>query len=83
MIPFFSFHVIRLGPVAIQVWGLFVALGLVAALLVAGREVRYRGLPIDILYDLAIYFLIPSFILARVFYILFYDKFFACTILFY
>jgi len=63
-----------LGPVSIQVWGLLVALGLVAALLVASREIRRRRLPVDALYDLAVYFLIPSFVLARVFYVLFYDR---------
>lgn len=44
MIPYFEWRFIPLGPVTLQVWGLFAALGVVLGSWFAMREARRRGL---------------------------------------
>ena len=44
MIPYFEFHVIPLGPIPIQVWGLFVALGILAAAVLLNHVLKRDGL---------------------------------------
>ncbi|MFH2063476.1 MAG: prolipoprotein diacylglyceryl transferase family protein [bacterium] len=73
MIPYFAYHSLPLGPVDIQVWGLFVSAGLAAALLVARHELHRSRLPLGTLYDLAAYLLLPAIVMSRVLYILLYD----------
>lgn len=68
MIPYFSFRVIPIGPLAIQVWGLFVALGMLVALYVARREAKRRGLDPGAVTDLAAWIVISALIGARLFH---------------
>ena len=50
MIPWFQWNTISLGPLTIQVWGLFVALGMVLAFFLIGRRsVLYKVDKEDIL----------------------------------
>lgn len=73
MIPYVEWHVITLGPVHIQVWGLFVAAGILAAVAVGAREARRTGLDRERFIDLASSTLVMAFIGARLFHVLFYD----------
>jgi phosphatidylglycerol:prolipoprotein diacylglycerol transferase len=73
MIPFFEFHTINLGPIVIQVWGLFVALGITLALTFAYIVCKKYLLSGEVILDLAIWVLVGGFVMARVFHVLFYN----------
>jgi phosphatidylglycerol---prolipoprotein diacylglyceryl transferase len=68
MIPYWEWHVIHLGPVTIQVWGLFVALGILAAAAVGAREAERLGLERGRFLDLASVMLLGALVGARVFH---------------
>jgi phosphatidylglycerol:prolipoprotein diacylglycerol transferase len=72
MIPYFEFHAIPLGPISIQVWGLFVALGIVAALALGLRECKRLRLDPDAFLDLGSWILLGAFIGARFAHVAFY-----------
>ncbi|MEK9152021.1 MAG: prolipoprotein diacylglyceryl transferase family protein [Patescibacteria group bacterium] len=72
MIPYIEIHVIPVGPIQIQVWGLFVALGIAAALWLGARECRHRRLDIEVFFDLALWSLIGAFVGARLVHALAY-----------
>ncbi len=65
MIPYFRYTVIPLGAINIQVWGLFVSLGIIIALIVGIREGRRRGLDAGVLTDFATWIMVPALIFAR------------------
>lgn len=73
MIPYFELHLIQIGPVSIQTWGLFVAAGILAALFVGRRESSRLGLDKGVFTDFACWILIFAFILARLFHVFLYD----------
>ena len=73
MIPFFQFELIYLGPIAIHVWGLLVALGIAAGLTFAYFFCKKYLLSGEVILDMAIWVMAGAFIMARVFYILFYN----------
>lgn len=70
MIPAIEWTQIVLGPVTIQVWGLFVALGVVASLAVLRWYAKREGLSVDALFDASLWILIAGFIGARLFFLL-------------
>jgi phosphatidylglycerol---prolipoprotein diacylglyceryl transferase len=72
MIPYFSFSVIHLGPVTLQVWGIFVSLGIAAAVLWSYFSAKKHGLSGDAVLDMAIGVIFSGFVMARVFFVLFY-----------
>ncbi|HLD21059.1 MAG TPA: prolipoprotein diacylglyceryl transferase [Patescibacteria group bacterium] len=71
MIPYFQFTTIPLGPVTVQVWGLMVALGILAATWVAGKMARARGQDPKIIWDLSVWVIVGAFIMARVFMVIY------------
>lgn len=73
MIPFFQFELIQLGPITIYVWGLLVALGIIAGVTFAYFFCKKYLLSGEVILDMAIWVLLGSFLMARVFYILFYN----------
>lgn len=73
MIPYFQFVSFQVGPLTIFVWGLFVALGLLAALLLGVAEARKRGLSADAFVSLATWTIIAAFITARLAHVFLYD----------
>jgi phosphatidylglycerol:prolipoprotein diacylglycerol transferase len=73
MIPFFHFTTIPLGPVNLQVWGLMVALGILAALGVAYLLAKRFDLDGDLFLDLAVWALVSALIFARLAYVVFYN----------
>ncbi|MDD5252237.1 MAG: prolipoprotein diacylglyceryl transferase [Patescibacteria group bacterium] len=72
MIPYFEFTGVQFGPVHLQSWGFFVALGILAALVVGQREARRRGLTGDLFVDFATWAVIGGIVGGRLFYALFY-----------
>lgn len=73
MIPFFVFTTIPIGPLRIQVWGLFVAAGIVVATLVGRREARRRGLDPAAFVDFASWTIVSALVVARLFHAFVYE----------
>jgi phosphatidylglycerol---prolipoprotein diacylglyceryl transferase len=73
MLPYFEAHLIPLGPVNIQVWGLLAATGIAAAVLTGRREARRRGLDPERFIDFAAACVLGGLIGARMFYALVYE----------
>lgn len=71
MIPYYQFNTISLGPLTIQVWGLFVSFGILAALGVIRFRARKTGLSERHIFDLAFWILIAAFLGARILYALY------------
>jgi phosphatidylglycerol---prolipoprotein diacylglyceryl transferase len=71
MIPYFQFTSIPLGPITIQVWGLMVAMGILAATWVAAKMAIRRGQDPKIIWDLSVWVIVGAFIMARVFMVIY------------
>lgn len=72
MIPWFEYHVIRLGPLPIQVWGLCVALGILLVFGILHREAKKKGLSDDMIFGITLRAIIWGIIGSRLFHVLFY-----------
>ncbi len=68
MIPYFRITSFPLGPVHIQVWGLMVATGMIAAIALGCRESKKRGLDPDAFFDFASWIMAFALIGARLFH---------------
>ncbi len=75
MIPYFEFHVIPLGPIPIQVWGLFVALGILTAAALLNHVLVRNGIDKGgkLAWDLAFVAMIGAVVGARLGHVFFYD----------
>ncbi len=73
MIPYFSYTSIPVGPLTIHVWGLAVASGMLAAILLARRIAERAGLDGEVIFDLALWVLMPAFIFSRLGHVVFYN----------
>lgn len=69
----FSIVTIHLGPIPIHVWGLFVALGFVAATFLAVRWSNGTLVKQNDILDFAVWAIVSAFVGARVGHIIFYD----------
>jgi phosphatidylglycerol---prolipoprotein diacylglyceryl transferase len=69
MIPYHVYDIINLGFIEISIWGLFVSLGFLLAILFLFFEARKKKFDINILPDLALGALISSFLGARILYV--------------
>lgn len=78
MLPYFQVNSILLGPVTIQVWGLLVSLGIIAAAGMAYFLARRHFLSREVVLDVALWALVSGLIFSRIFFVLFYapDYFF-------
>jgi phosphatidylglycerol:prolipoprotein diacylglycerol transferase len=56
--PFFSFSEIAIGPITLQVWGIFVAIGALIAYLFMLRQASKKGIYTKIIHDLFIWILL-------------------------
>lgn len=70
MLPFIQWTQFHIGPVPIQVWGLFVALGIALGLWVSVRVARARSLNTDAVMDIGLWSIASALIGARLFYAL-------------
>ena len=73
MIPYFQWTHIQLGPLTLQVWGLFVALGILVGLWIAARRADKQGLDKGIVYDAGTWIMLGAFLGARILHIVGYE----------
>lgn len=73
MIPFFTFEHFFIGPIKIYVWGFFVALGILAGVLLLLKKGFFRSPKGDRNFNLIIYLVFTAIIGGRLGYVLFYD----------
>ncbi|EKD42969.1 MAG: prolipoprotein diacylglyceryl transferase, partial [uncultured bacterium] len=73
MIPYFEITAFAFGPIVIQMWGLMVALGILAGLTLAYKYSRKYFLAEQVILDLAVWSIFGGFIGARLFHIIFYQ----------
>jgi phosphatidylglycerol:prolipoprotein diacylglycerol transferase len=73
MIPYFTLQTIPLGPLNLQAWGLFVALGIAVSLWIGHRYARRHGLDPSRFLDLGAWALIAGVVGSRLVYVLVYE----------
>ncbi len=73
MIPYFQFIQFQIGPVSIQVWGLMVALGFLIGALASAWMLKRRGLNAKIIWDLVVWLVVGSMVMARLAHVVFYE----------
>jgi len=61
---------VRIGPLEIRTWGLFVMLGFIAGAYWAAREARRSGQSPSFIYDLTFYIILASIIGSRIFFVI-------------
>ena len=72
MFPWFEWKTIALGPLTIQVWGMFVALGMIVSLWHISRIAKQQKMPVALLLDIAMTMIVSGVLGARIFHVLFY-----------
>lgn len=72
MIPYIEWKIIEIGPVTLQVWGLFVALGFLIGALAAGWLAKRRGDDPKVIYDLTVWMILAGMVGGRLGHVLFY-----------
>lgn len=72
MLPYVGWTSFAVGPVTVQVWGLFAAVGVVAGTAFALREAKRRGLDPAKIESLAFWTVLLAFVGARLFHAIFY-----------
>lgn len=70
MIPYFQWTQISLGPIPIQVWGLMVSLGMLAALSISLRVAKAYTVEKQHVLDMAFWIILGSIVGSRVAYVL-------------
>lgn len=73
MIPWFEWKTITLGPLTLQVWGLFVALGMTLAIGIIYKRSKKLGLNPDTMFNLGFWMILFGILFARIFHIVFYE----------
>lgn len=73
MIPWFSWHAISIGPLTLQVWGLFVSAGILLAVWLAAKRACKSGLNPKQIWDMAFWVIIWGIIGARLMHVILYD----------
>ncbi len=71
MIPYFQFTTFNLGPVVIQVWGLFVAIGILFGAYAATQMAKKRGLDDVLIWDMVFWVIIAAFVGARIIHVIY------------
>jgi len=73
MIPYIYLSQFNLGPIVINVWGVMVALGFLAAILVSYYRAKKLGLNQDVMLGMALWIIIGSMIVGRLFHVFLYE----------
>lgn len=76
MIPYFTWMMFRLGPVAIRVWGFFAALGLVFGAWYAVRLAKRTGFDRERFETLVFWIVVSAFVGARLFMVVYEPAFY-------
>ncbi|HLD17740.1 MAG TPA: prolipoprotein diacylglyceryl transferase [Patescibacteria group bacterium] len=77
--PYIEWHTFHLGPLTLQVWGMFVALGFLIGAAVSARQARRKGIDPALIWDLTGWVMIGAFLFARVSHVFFYEPSFYLT----
>lgn len=72
MIPYHIIPSFQIGFFYINMYGVMFALGVLVAILLAGKEADRKSIQKEVIYDLVLYLLIGILIGARLFYVFFY-----------
>jgi phosphatidylglycerol:prolipoprotein diacylglycerol transferase len=73
MIPYFQYNYIIVGFLTLQVWGMFVAAGIIIAVLLATHLTKKFILSEEVVLDSAIWMLVTAMVFARLFHVYFYN----------
>lgn len=73
MIPYFEWRTIVIGPLTLQVWGLFVALGFLVGALAAQWLAKRRGQSPDVIAGLAVWMIAAGMVGGRLGHVLLYE----------
>ena len=73
MLPYFQYTTVYIGPLPIQVWGFFVAMGMLLAIVILQREAKKRSMNAEPLLDLALKMIIYGVVFSRLFHVFFYE----------
>jgi len=73
MLPYVEWKTIALGPLTLQVWGLFAAIGVISGTWFAIREAKRKGLDAAKIESLALWTVLLAFLGARAFHVAFYE----------
>ncbi len=71
MIPYFQFTSITLGPVTIHVWGLLVALGVIAGAWAAARLARERNQDEKLVWDAVLWIIVGAMVGGRLMHVVY------------
>ncbi len=73
MIPYIALHSFPIGPITIQVWGLFVALGILLGTVTAAWFAKRRGMDKETVWDSALWLVVGGVLGARLFHVFVYN----------
>lgn len=73
MIPYFQWQTIQLGPLALHVWGFFVATGFILGAYASAWLIKRRGDDPKILFNLVPWLMLAGIIGGRIGHVIFYD----------
>jgi len=73
MIPWFEWKTFSFGPLTLQVWGLFVAMGMMVSIFILMKRGKKLDLNGDSLFNIAFYMILSGLLFARIFHIVFYE----------
>lgn len=71
--PYVEWTTISIGPLTLQVWGMFVALGIGWSLYIISKRAAHVGMNTDTLLDLAFWVVVAGFIGARLGHVFLYE----------
>jgi len=73
MLPWFEFTTVNIGPIPLQVWGFWVALGFVLTSTLLVKRLKPFGIKGELVLDLCMWLLLGGFIGARIFHVVLYE----------
>jgi len=73
MLPWFQYTTVYIGPIPLQVWGFFVAFGMVVTMYIINKEAKRRSMNAEILLDVSLKMIISGVVFARLFHVFFYE----------
>lgn len=73
MIPYFASTTYYIGPIPMQTWGTFVAIGFLVGAYIAAKRAKHKGLDEARIWDLAFWMFVAGFVGARLLDVLVYE----------
>lgn len=73
MIPYFEWKTFDFGPLTLQVWGMWVAFGMLLSLFILQKIAKKFNLDSQKMLDVSVWMIVSGIIFSRLFVVLFYD----------